>query len=123
MPRDRGGDLEDVLTAAAAAAVALEKSVMRMHDTEVCSASADTQVWVSLRAKLAALHELQVKATETTQLVNDLQQQWDDLEDALAQQADEDQIDDDQEDEKRKLRDKLVEALDRLHEESAQEKK
>lgn len=123
MPRDREADLEDVLKAAAATAIAAVVSLMRMHDTDVYFNSADTQVWVSLRTRLAALHELQVKATETTQLVNELQQQWDDLEDALAQQADEDQIDDDEEDEKRELRDKLAEALDRLQEESAQEKK
>lgn len=79
------------------------------------------QVWSTLRAKLAALHDAQAKATETTHLVNDLQARWDDMEEALAQQADQDLIDDDQDDERRGLSDKLLEALDRLHEDSERE--
>lgn len=87
--------------------------------------STDTQVLSALRTKLAALHDVQARVTESTNLVNELQKRWDDFEDTLAaqQQMEEDDVDDDLDDERRELRDRLLGALDSLQEQSEQEKR
>jgi hypothetical protein len=79
-------------------------------------------VWTDIRTKLSGLNDIQAKVVEATHLVNTLQKEWDDLEETLTQQKDADQIDDDQEDERNSLRDRLLSALDTLDEQSAHEK-
>lgn len=83
---------------------------------------ADAQVWSALKAKLASLQEVQAKVTETTLLVNGLQKQWNAFEGRTSQQTDEDHVDDEQDDERTAVQEKLLEALGSLHDQSEEEK-
>lgn len=80
----------------------------------------DAQVWSALKAKLASLHELQAKVTETTLLVNSLQQHWNEFEGSLTH-TDDEQVDDEKDDDKKAVREKLLEALGTLQDQSEQE--
>lgn len=82
----------------------------------------DAQVWSALKTKLASLHDVQAKVTETTLLVNELQKQWAEFEEISPQHTEVGQIDDDHDDQRRAIREKLLEALDNLQDQSDQEK-